>query len=1053
MKISDLAIDRRTTIFVLLGLILLAGLYSYTTLPRESEPEIIIPFVNVSVSYPGVAPADMESLVTIPIESKMTGIPGIKEITSNSNEGLTSISIEFEPEEEISEALQRVRDKVDLARPDLPEEAEDPVITEINFSEVPIVYVNVTGAVGLAELTRIAESLEDEVEAVPGVLEVEVIGALEREIQIVADPVRMLHYGVSLTELIQLAQVENVNTPAGSMEVGGAKYSVRVPGEFRNAEDLRDLVVKRGENGVIYLRDIAEIRDGHKRIESYSRINGEPAVLLTVSKRSGENIIQVADAIRATVERKQETLPAAVKLLVTADESSRIRYDVEQLENSILTGLLLVVVVLFMFLGFLNAIFVALAIPISLLMTFSIMQVFGITLNMVTLFSLMVALGMLVDNGIVVVENIFRHKQEGLTRVQAARIGTEEVAGAIFASTITTIAAFFPMLFWPGIMGEFMSLLPKTVIIALCASLFVGLIVNPAAAAVFIRAKAQTPTEAARRHRVLDAYGAVLRLALRWRLVTITAAVMVMVVIIGVYAADWRIEFLPETEPDTARVQIDGPEGASVDMTDRLVRRIEELAAPHADAVDYVIASAGSRGANRQDGMPGGGGGGGQTSHIGEVTLDFPSESDQTVAPSIILQDLRAGVADLTGADIRIEQTDRGPVSGPPVNIELVGPDFDVLADLTRRVKAAIEDVPGLVDLDDDLDKGKPEVKVVVDRERANLANLNTQYIGAIVQTAVLGRKAGEYRVGDDEYDVTVLFPEMYREDLSLIENLAFVNPEGQAIPFSSVAHLEQGEGYGSIRRTDRKRMVVISGEAEGRGGPEVLAEVQERLAGFPMPAGYTLDYTGENEDIQDTTTFLFAAFVVALFLIALVLITQFNSILQPFVIMSSVILSLAGVFFGLLVFDMPFGVMMTGIGCVSLAGIVVNNAIVLVDFINQLRAKGLSVDEAIVEAGRTRFRPVMLTAVTTILGLIPLGAGFSFNFRKLQWEFGGEMNQYWGSMAVAIIFGLAFATVLTLVVVPTLYSLTTSVARVATSETADESAPAPFGSAEPVVK
>ncbi|MEX2015996.1 MAG: efflux RND transporter permease subunit, partial [Candidatus Hydrogenedentales bacterium] len=371
MKISDLAIDRRTTIFVLLGLITLAGLYSYRSLPRESEPEIIIPFVNVSVSYPGVAPADMESLVTIPIESKLTGIAGIEEITSSSNEGSSSISIEFDPDEEISEALQRVRDKVDLARPDLPEEADDPLISEINFSEVPIVYVNVTGAVGLGELTRIAESLEDELEAVPGVLEVEVIGALEREIQIVADPVRMLHYGVSLTELIQLAQAENVNTPAGSMEVGGAKYSVRVPGEFRDASDLRDLVVKRGENGVIYLRDIADIRDGHKRIESYSRVNGEPAVLLTVSKRSGENIIQVADAIRETVERKQETLPAAVKLLVTADESSRIRYDVEQLENSILTGLLVVVVVLFMFLGFLNAIFVALAIPISLLMTFS----------------------------------------------------------------------------------------------------------------------------------------------------------------------------------------------------------------------------------------------------------------------------------------------------------------------------------------------------------------------------------------------------------------------------------------------------------------------------------------------------------------------------------------------------------------------------------------------------------------------------------------------------------------------------------------------------------
>ena len=1023
MKISDLAIDRRTTVYVLLLLILLMGFVSYRSIPRESMPEVKVPFVSVSVIYPGVSPEDMESLVTIPIERKLSGISGIEQIVSTSSEGASIISIEFDPDEPMDEATQKVRDKVDMAKPDLPFDAEDAVVQEANFTNRPILFVNLTGSIGLQGLSEIAEDLEDRIESLPGVLEVSVVGDVERVIQIEVDPIRAAQYGVSLSELVQLTQVENVNMPAGTMNLGAAKYLIRVPGELKSPQDLRDLVVKRGDIGVVYLRDLAEIRDGIKPIESYSRLDGVPSITLIVSKRSGRNVIEVADSVKALVNAAKEKMPPGVSLAVTLDESKEIAARVEGLENSILTGLILVVIVLFLFLGLSNAFFVAMAIPISLLITFTVMNQVGISLNMVSLFSLMVALGMLVDNGIVVVENIYRHAQMGKPKVQAAKEGTAEVAWPIFASTVTTVAAFFPMIFWPGMMGKMMNTLPKTVIIALIASLFVGLIVNPALAAVFVRAK----TSKRKKNEwgpVLTAYGAFLRLTLRWRSVTVTTAVTVLIMIVSIYFTELRYEFLPTIDPQTASVNVTGPEGASLESTDRIVRQIEDIVAPERENIEFLIATAGKRGSSGRS-MPGRGSGGGQTSHLGSVTLDFLERGDATISPSELINRIRSAFDGIVGAEVRIDETNNmGPPSGPAVNIELNGDEFDVMADLTIQIRERIEGVPGLVDLQDDLEKGKPEIRVIVDRQRAKLAKLNTQSIGIAVQAAVNGRKAAEFRDGEDEYDVIVRFPEKFRNDLSNIESMEIINSDGERIPFTSVARLEEGAGMGSIKHIDRKRIVTISADAEGRLGPDVLRDVKAILAEMPLPPGYNIDYTGENLDTNETMRFLISAFVVALFLIFLVLITQFNSLTQPAIIMSSVILSLAGVFLGLLIFDMPFSVMMTGIGCVSLAGIVVNNGIVLVDFINKLIERGLPLEEAIVEAAKTRFRPVLLTAVTTILGLIPMAIGVTFNFRQFNWTLGDMSSQYWGSMAVAIIFGLGFSTFLTLLVIPTLYSI-----------------------------
>jgi len=1025
MRITEISVDRSITIFVLLLLVLVAGLYSYSALPREKYPEIVIPIIIVSTPYEGVAPADMETLVTIPIERKLAGLSNVREMKSWSSEGMSTINIEFEPDEDVDTALQRVRDKVDQARPDLPDEADDSEITEVNFSEFPIMFLSLTGDVGLPILTEFAERLEEDIETLRGVLEVRVIGGVEREIQIIVDPDRASQYGISMIDLVQLAQVENVNTPAGSLHIGEASYLVRVPGEFRSAEDIENLVVQQSDGGVVYMRDIATVVDGFKDVETISRLDGVEAVTLSVIKRSGVNIIHLSDEVHAMVDDWQTRLLPGMRIHVTMDESEDIRDMVSELENSILSGLILVLVVIFIFLGFMNAIFVALAIPVSMLIAFIAFYVTGTSLNMVVLFSLMLALGMLVDNGIVVIENIYRHMQQGLDRISAAKKGAAEVAWPITSSTMTTMAAFAPMFFWPGIWGEFMFFLPLTVTLTLAGSLFVGLIVNPSLAGQLMRFSPKAALrEGRKRHPIIKGYSRVLRFALRWRGPTVVAGFTLLVVIATVFFNSTTVEFEPRVEPGKAVIDIDMPEGTRIVKTDEIVSEVEQRVEGLREHLAFLLANVGSRGA-RMDGFDSGG-----QPNIGQVSLQFPKLAEATIMPSAVLRQLQGMFSDIPGAEIIAAEDQQGPPTGPPINVDISGQDFDVLARIGQEIRDRIADVPDIVNIRDDHDKGTPEVLVHVDRQQALLLGLNTQFIGQVVQTAINGRKAGEYREGDKEYDVVVKFPEQFRQDLANLEAMTIINMNGDAVPFSAVARLEHGVGFGRIQRLDRKRTLTVSADVQERSGTEVLRDVQARLEDLSLPPGYAIAYTGENEEAEEAQAFLSRAFIIALFLIALVLVTQFNSVIQPFIIMTSVILSLAGVFLGLYIFQMPFGILMTGIGCISLAGVVVNNAIVLIDFINQRRADGADIEEAIVDAGMTRFRPVMLTAITTILGLIPMALGVSFDFRNWNWIVGGESSQYWGPMATAVIFGLAFATILTLVVVPVLYSLSAGLSR-----------------------
>ncbi|ALC16941.1 acriflavin resistance protein/RND family efflux transporter [Desulfuromonas soudanensis] len=1021
MLISNAAIGHRSTVFTLMLFAVIAGVYCYLTLPRESTPDITIPYVLVVTTYEGVAPTDIETLITLPIERKLKGLKDVEEIRSVSAEGSSMITIEFNPRVDIDNALQWVRDKVDQAKGDLPDDLEnDPSILEINFSEFPILMVAVSGDVDEAVLKGVGEELQDRIEEIPGVLDVVLTGGRERQIRVEFDPERMAAYQLSFTEILTSISQENVNIPGGSIDIGRGKYLLRIPGEFTDPSIIDNLVLVARDGKPIYFKDVAQVVDTFEDRQSHARLNGRQSVTLAVKKRTGENIIAVADQVFALLSAAGDQLPPGIELAVTMNQSKDIRRMVADLENNILTGLILVVAVIFLFLGVTNAFFVALAIPFSMLFSFVVLQAFGITLNMVVLFSLILALGMLVDNAIVIVENIYRHMQEGKGRVAASRAAVAEVGWPVISSTLTTLCAFLPLIFWPGIMGEFMKFLPITLMITLTASLFVALVINPVLCASFMRLRPGDGGDGKGTPWILRIYRRILEFSLGHRLVVVSGSVLFLVVISGIYGLMGHgVELFPETEPNNAYVEIKAPEGANLETSNTLAKIVETVAQSEPD-VEFTIAEVGVSAGTES------GGDGSSPANQSKVSLNFVERSVRHEDTNRVLGRIREKVAGLAGAEIKVEKQKEGPPTGAPVSVEISGEDIVILGLLADQARSLIEDVPGLVDLKDDFTQAKPEIRVLVDREKASLLGLSTADISRTVKAAISGSKLGIYRQGNDEYDIVARLPEARRQTMADIENLLIPTRDGSPVPLSTVARIEMATGFGSIRHLDQKRVVTLTANTFGRNSNEVLREAQARLAGLNLPAGYKVDFSGEQEEQQKASTFLAKAFLSAIFLIILVLVTQFNSLIQTFIVMTSVILSLSGVFLGLLITATPFGIIMTGIGVISLAGVVVNNAIVLIDYVNQLRLQGLALREALIQAGIVRFRPVMLTAVTTILGLLPMAVGVSFDFKSFSWEIGGESAQWWGPMAVAVIFGLAVATLLTLVVVPVLYSLMT---------------------------
>jgi len=1026
MIVSNYAIRFRTAVFVFIAVLMMAGTIAYRTLPREGTPDITIPYVYVTSTYEGTAPEDMEKLVTIPMEKQFNDLENVKNITSTSSEGVSTVVIEYYSGSDIDIALQKVRDKVDLARVDLPNDLDEPVIQAINFStDFPIFIFAVSGGDDLERLKGIAEDLQEEIELVPGVRQASLAGVREREIRVELDLSRLIALNVPIDTIIARISGENRTISAGNIEVDGQKFQIRVPGEYKLAARLRDILLADRDGNPVYLRDVAAVTDTFKDVDSISRLNGEPSVSVEVRKRNRENSVELINRVKAIIE--SFPVPPGISITYVMDESEYVKSMLVELENNIVSGFILVVGVLLLFMGWRNSLFVGLAIPLSMLIAFVVMILQGITLNMIVLFSLVLALGMLVDNAIVIVENIYRLRTMGLSRMEAARQGAAEVAWPVITSTLTTLVAFAPLLYWPDIMGQFMSFLPETLIITLSSSLFVAIVINPAiCSALIARGKngLSAGPGAESGHPFVRGYVRFLRVALRHRMPILTLGFMFMFVSFELYAhLDLGMELFPEVPPRNATINVKYPQGTAIERTDETLRRIEEMIPRHRDVKFHLARS----------GQAGGGGftAGGAGTHVGSIHVEFRPAEERTGDTMDIVYALRNEMPDFPGAEVTVEIQEEGPPTGAPVSIELSGEDFDELSRLAEEIIQRIRNVPGLVDLQDDLEAALPELQFVVDRDRAALLGVDTQTIGHFLRSAIYGFETSKFRSDQEEYDITLRLPRGERDTLSLLDRISIPLPSGTSVPLSSLGAAEYTGGKGSINRKNQKRVITISGNNQDRGVDMIIKDIQPLLADLALPQGYAIRYVGDTEEMQKSSAFLTKAFLIALGLIMVILVIQFNSLVLPLIILFSVILSMIGVTWGLLLTQMKFSVIMTGLGVISLAGIVVNNAIVLIDCAQQRRAEGLDCDEAVVTAGRLRLRPVLLTAVTTVLGLIPMAIGYSLEIHEWPPRFiaGAESSAWWAPMAVAVIFGLTASTVLTLVFVPIMYSLFNSLA------------------------
>jgi multidrug efflux pump len=822
MIITDVAIKNRTTIAVLGLIIVLFGVYSYVTLPREAFPDIPIPHILVNTVYEGVSPADIESSVTMKIEKELNGIRGVKQVMSSSVEGLSMIDVEFTPDVPTDVALQRVRDRVDLARGELPDDVTEPVIKEINLAEFPIMQVSISGALSPMQFKEIADRMQDEIETLPGVLKVEVLGALEPEIRMEFDRDRMALYNLVITDIMQLIPTENVNISAGGLETEGTKFNVRIPAEFVTAEEVDHLLLTVRDGKPIYLADVATVRDAFKDRTSYSRFDGADNVTLSIQKRAGANVVQVSDSVKAVLAEAQKQLPGAVKFDLVYDLSKYIRNQVADLENNIMAALILVAVVLLLFMGWRTSMIVATIIPLSLLVTFFAVQMLGYTLNMIVLFSLVLVLGMLVDNAIVIMENIYRHMQLGHRPLEAAVLGAREVAWPITTSTFTTVGAFLPLMFWPGIMGDFMKYLPITLSIGLLASLFVALVFNPVISSTFA---GRGPKPRQHDHWFLQGYRRLLRLGLSNPGMVLFLAVCLLMGVGMLYGKAGRgTEFFPQGDPERAVISVRTPQGTNIRETDRIVRLIEDRIKPFQPWIEHTVTNIGSAGGVMTLTTSAGG------PHLANITTVFYDYAIRQRPSMEIIAGMRAAVADIPGAEIKVEREKEGPPTGAPVTIRLSGEDFKVLEQYSEQARRMIEDVPNLVNLRSDLEATRPELAFTVDRRRAVLLGVNTATVGNFLKMAIFGTKVGTYRQFNDEYDITVRLPVADRMNVDDLNRIQIPNIAGAAVPLSSLGRFDYRGGFGTINRVNQKRVVTLTADAEGRLSSAVLADVQKRL-------------------------------------------------------------------------------------------------------------------------------------------------------------------------------------------------------------------------------
>ena len=1064
-KLSSWAISNKMTVSVITFIIILGGLLSYTGMARENFPEIIIPQIYVATPYPGNSALDVEKLITKRLEKEINSITGVDKITSNSIQGYSSIVVKFNFDYTPAEALQKVKDKVDVAMadPDFPKDLQsEPSVTEMNFSErIPIMNINLSGEFSMDQLKEYAEYLEDKIEELSEISSVDIRGVQEKELEIAVDLYKMEASMISFTDIENAVKFENMSVTGGDILENGVRRTVRVTGEFEDPLSVRNLIVKQEKGNIVYLRDIADISFKEQEKESFAREYMQPVVMLDVKKRGGQNLLKASTKIDEIIATAQESIfPKSLIISKTNDQSNETRTMVSDLENSIILGIILVVTVLYFFLGFRNALFVGIAIPLSMFLSFTILGFMGVTLNTMVLFSLVIALGMLVDNGIVVVENVYRLMDEGYPRIQAAKLGVGEVAMPIIASTATTLAAFFPLILWEGIMGEFMKWLPITLIIVLSSSLFVALIINPMLISVYMKVMPKEVSKVTFITKLENLYERFLSYALKGKkpiaIVAGTFGLLFLAVLL-MFTFPPKILFFPNTDAKQVFVYVEYPIGTDIEETNTISMEIEKnietyLKKYEVNGENFLITSViGQVGEGTAD--PSRGQEGGKTPNKARITIDFVKFQDREgVSSETVLKEVRELLQGYPGVSIVVDKPSDGPPTGPPINIEVKGDDYELIMETANNLRTFINtsNIAGIEELKLDIDQGKPEMIITVDRQKARRLGVSTGQIGLNLRTALFGKEISTYKDATDDYPINLRLKEemRYNKYALLNQKITFRNQsDGQIkqVPVSAVATSENKTSFSAIKRINLDRVVTVYSNVLNDYNPtEVNDKIRVVTEKFEIPKNIKVSFTGEQEEQAKEMAFLSKALLIAVLLIFLILVAQFNSATTPIIISISVFLSLIGVLFGLLIFRMDFVVLMTMIGIISLAGIVVNNAIVLIDYINltiirKRRELGLPVDgkltpdllvACVVEGGKTRLRPVLLTAITTILGLLPLALGININFRTLITELnpnfyiGGENVAFWGPMGWAIVFGLTFATFLTLVVVPILFYL-----------------------------
>lgn len=1019
-NLIDASLARTRTMITLLLVLLVAGFYTYQTIPKESDPDITIPVIYVSVSHEGISPEDAERLLVRPVEQELRSIEGIKEMTAIASEGHASVTLEFNVGVDLDEAMADVREAVDLVKPRLPDDSDEPTVNEVTFANMqPVLSIALYGDVSERAIVNVARELQEKLEGFKQILEVDIAGDREDVVEIIVEPLLLESYGLDQQDIFNLISRNNRVVAAGYVDTGYGRFSVKVPSVFETAKDVLTLPIKIDGNQVVTFGDVAKVRRAFKDPESFARLDGKPAVVLDVKKRAGENIIETVELAKAVMEeaRASSLWPAALQVKYTWDGSDDVRSMLTDLQNNILSAILLVVIVIIAILGARTALLVGVSIPGSFLTGLVVLALSGLTVNIVVLFSLIMAVGLLVDGAIVVTEYADRRMREGVDRKMAYREAAHRMAWPIIASTATTLAAFAPLLFWPGITGEFMGYMPLTLIATLSASLAMALLFVPVLGSMMGRPLPLTAEQQARTYAleqgdfsqargITRAYISTLSVAIKHPVKILLTAILVAGGVFFAYGkSGLGSEFFPDVDPPFFNIKVRSHGDLSIFEKDALMKEVEQRVMGM-DEIESVYTKTGG-----QD-------------EIGIIQMK-PVDWQQRRKVKEIIEELRDKTADLAGLELEFKKPDAGPPSDHDLSIEVSAADNSLIAPAAKQIRALLEQDPAFTNYSDTLTKPGIDWAIDIDREDAARFGADALLVGNTVQFVTNGLKIGDYLPDDanEEVDILVRYPEEKR-DIGRFDELRVKTPYG-LVPITNFARIKPEPKQGNIDRVDGRRVIkVMADMAEGYNLSLSLPGLNEKIEALGLPPEVIITLRGQNEEQDESSAFLVTAFMAALAAMALILITQFNSFYQAFLILSAVLFSTVGVFLGLLIFQRPFGVIMSGVGVITLAGIVVNNNIVLIDTYNVLRRRGLEKVDAILRTGAQRLRPVLLTTVTTVLGLMPMVLEMNVDLVNRGVEFGAPSTQWWSQLATAVAGGLTFSTLLTLVLTPCLLML-----------------------------